>query len=113
MCNEFKYYHICTYFLFISTALNKIIKYISSEPSDDPQWGLLSAINVSTGKIIWQVPLGYYESLKLSNKNTGTENFGGATAKWTSKSDSASNFASDRPILRSVRLKIIKDNSSR
>ena len=33
---------------------NKIIKYISSEPSDDPQWGLLSAINVSTGKIIWQ-----------------------------------------------------------
>jgi glucose dehydrogenase len=33
---------------------NKVIKYTSSEPSDDPQWGLLSAINVSTGKIKWQ-----------------------------------------------------------
>ena len=33
---------------------NKIIKYTSSEPSDDPQWGLLSAIDVSTGKIKWQ-----------------------------------------------------------
>jgi glucose dehydrogenase len=33
---------------------NKVIKYTSSEPSDDPQWGLLSAINASTGKIKWQ-----------------------------------------------------------
>ena len=33
---------------------NKVIKYTSSEPSDDSQWGLLSAIDVSTGKIIWQ-----------------------------------------------------------
>tara|TARA_B100000482_G_scaffold192183_1_gene179345 strand:- start:25293 stop:27035 length:1743 start_codon:yes stop_codon:yes gene_type:complete len=32
----------------------KIIKYTSSEISDDSQWGLLSAINVSTGKILWQ-----------------------------------------------------------
>ena len=33
---------------------NKVIKYTSSEPSDDPQWGLLTAINASTGKIKWQ-----------------------------------------------------------
>ena len=35
--------------------------------------------------------------------------FGGATAKRTSKSDSASNFAPDTPILRSVRRQIIKN----
>ena len=32
----------------------KTVKYTSSEPSGDPQWGLLSAIDVSTGKILWQ-----------------------------------------------------------
>ena len=30
--------------------------------------------------------------------------FGGTTAKWTSKSDSAANFAPDTPFLMSVRL---------
>ena len=33
---------------------DKTVTYTSSEPSNDPQWGLLSAIDVSTGKIIWQ-----------------------------------------------------------
>ena len=33
---------------------NKIIRYTSAERSDDSQWGILSAINVSTGKIMWQ-----------------------------------------------------------
>ena len=35
--------------------------------------------------------------------------FGGATQKWTSQSDSLQFFALDTPILRSVRLKIIKN----
>ena len=30
------------------------IRYAASEPTDDPRWGLLSAINLSTGKIVWQ-----------------------------------------------------------
>ena len=33
---------------------DKIVKYTSSEPADEAQWGVLSAINVSTGKIVWQ-----------------------------------------------------------
>lgn len=30
------------------------IRYTASEPTDDPRWGLLSAINLSDGKIRWQ-----------------------------------------------------------
>ena len=33
---------------------DKILKYTSSEPTNDSQWGLLSAINLSNGKIVWQ-----------------------------------------------------------
>ena len=33
---------------------NQVLHYVSSEPSNDPQWGLLSAIDLSNGKIIWQ-----------------------------------------------------------
>ncbi len=66
------------------------IKYISknAEPLRDldgypgvkPPWGTLTSINLNNGKIIWQVPLGYYEDLKSKGIVTGTENFGGATA---------------------------------
>ena len=31
-----------------------IINYTSSEPTNDKQWGVLSAINLSSGKIIWE-----------------------------------------------------------
>lgn len=30
------------------------IRYAASEPTQDPRWGLLSAIDLSTGKIAWQ-----------------------------------------------------------
>jgi glucose dehydrogenase len=30
------------------------IRYASSEPADEPRWGLLSAIDLATGKINWQ-----------------------------------------------------------
>ena len=49
-------------------------------PAAKPPWGTLTALNLNTGKIIWQTPLGYYETLKSKEINTGTENFGGATA---------------------------------
>lgn len=49
-------------------------------PGVKPPWGTLTAINLNSGKIQWQKPLGYYESLKAKGKITGTENFGGATA---------------------------------
>jgi len=31
------------------------IRYAASEPTNDPRWGLLSAINLVTGKVLWQV----------------------------------------------------------
>ncbi|MGZ8258545.1 MAG: outer membrane protein assembly factor BamB family protein, partial [Methylotenera sp.] len=31
------------------------IRYASSEPTKDPRWGVLSAINLATGKMQWQV----------------------------------------------------------
>ena len=50
-------------------------------PVVEPPWGTISALNLNTGKIIWQVPLGEYESLKEKGiPKTGTENFGGVTA---------------------------------
>ena len=33
---------------------DNVLSYTSSEPTNDEQWGLLSAINLSNGKIIWQ-----------------------------------------------------------
>jgi glucose dehydrogenase len=49
-------------------------------PGNKPPWGTLTALNLNSGKIIWQVPLGYYKKLKKKGIITGTENFGGATA---------------------------------
>ena len=50
-------------------------------PGSKPPWGKLTAINLNTGKKIWQVPFGEYE--ELSERGipiTGTFNYGGATA---------------------------------
>ena len=50
-------------------------------PGIKPPWGTLTALNLNTGKIIWQVPLGYFEKLKNRGMlDTGTANFGGPTA---------------------------------
>lgn len=34
---------------------NPPIRYAASEPTNDPRWGLLSAIDLITGKVLWQV----------------------------------------------------------
>lgn len=47
-------------------------------PAIKPPWGTLTAINLNTGKHLWQIPLG--ELKELSRKGipvTGTENYGG------------------------------------
>ena len=49
-------------------------------PGSKPPWGRLTAINLNTGKRIWQIPFGEYEELtKLGIPKTGTYNFGGVT----------------------------------
>lgn len=47
-------------------------------PANKPPWGTLTAINLNTGKRIWQIPLGEYaELMKKGIPITGTENYGG------------------------------------
>ncbi|HTE28332.1 outer membrane protein assembly factor BamB family protein [Flavitalea sp.] len=47
-------------------------------PVNTPPWGTLTAINLSSGKRLWQVPLGEYAALKAKGvPATGTDNYGG------------------------------------
>ena len=40
-------------------------------PCQKPPWGRLTAVNVSTGNIAWQRPLGITEQLPAGKQNTG------------------------------------------
>ncbi|HKI44320.1 MAG TPA: PQQ-binding-like beta-propeller repeat protein, partial [Balneolales bacterium] len=47
-------------------------------PANKPPWGTLTAINLNTGNIVWQKPLGEYKALeKKGIPVTGTQNYGG------------------------------------
>jgi len=56
------------------------LRDLDGYPGSKPPWGTLTALNLNSGKILWQVPLGFYQSLKAKGIITGTENYGGATA---------------------------------
>ncbi len=48
-------------------------------PGCTPPWGTLTCIDLNTGRIAWQKPLGEYDELtKAGMPQTGQENFGGA-----------------------------------
>lgn len=48
-------------------------------PATKPPWGTLNAVDLTTGKLKWKVPLGEYDTLtKQGIPITGTENFGGS-----------------------------------
>ena len=50
-------------------------------PGCKPPWGTLTCLDLNTGKITWQVPLGEYPELTAKGiPKTGTLNLGGATA---------------------------------
>lgn len=50
-------------------------------PAIHPPWGAITAVNLNSGKIIWQKPFGEYEKLKeLNIPKTGTFNRAGVTA---------------------------------
>ncbi len=47
-------------------------------PGIKPPWGTLNAVNLTTGKLEWKVPLGEYKELTSRGiPVTGTENYGG------------------------------------
>jgi len=48
-------------------------------PANKPPWGTLNCLDLNTGKLLWQVPLGEYPELTADGvPKTGTENYGGA-----------------------------------
>src|SRR5262249_4744072 len=50
-------------------------------PAMKPPWGTLTAIDLSKGEIVWNIPLGEYPELAAKGlKNTGSENYGGSLA---------------------------------
>ncbi len=50
-------------------------------PANQPPWGTLNAVDLSTMSVKWRVPLGYYPELKQRGlPDTGTQNFGGCVA---------------------------------
>ena len=52
----------------------------SSWPCQKPPWGLLTAVNASTGDFAWQVPLGITDELPEGKRNTGRVTMGGSIA---------------------------------
>jgi quinoprotein glucose dehydrogenase len=47
-------------------------------PATAPPWGTLNALDLKTGKYLWQIPLGEYPELAAQGlKDTGSENYGG------------------------------------
>jgi len=44
-------------------------------PATAPPWGTLNALDLKSGKYLWQIPLGEYP--ELTDKHTGSENYGG------------------------------------
>jgi len=47
-------------------------------PGIKPPWGTLSAIELSTGRLVWKNTLGDYPELKAKGIHAGTENWGGS-----------------------------------
>ena len=49
-------------------------------PGIKPPWGLLNCYDLSTGKVLWRVPLGEHEKLTAQGvPKTGSQNLGGAS----------------------------------
>jgi quinoprotein glucose dehydrogenase len=62
---------------YVSDGYNRFLD-ADGYPAIQPPWGTLSAVNLDTGKIAWQRPLGEYPELVAQGiKDTGSENYGG------------------------------------
>jgi quinoprotein glucose dehydrogenase len=68
---------LSNYTPFVSTGHNEI-KDHQGFPANKPPWGALTSIDLNTGEVNWQVPLGTYPKLESrGHAATGTFNMGG------------------------------------
>lgn len=56
---------------FSAQAKDENGKVLGNWPCQKPPWETLSAVNVNTGEIVWQVPLGITEDLPEAKQHTG------------------------------------------
>ena len=59
------------YGMFSAQAKEADGKVLGTWPCQKPPWESLSAVNVNTGEIVWQVPLGITEELPEAKQHTG------------------------------------------
>jgi quinoprotein glucose dehydrogenase len=61
-------------------GINRFWEPTNNLPCNQPPWGRLFAINVNTGDIAWQAPLGITDSFPEGKQKTGRPNMGGSVA---------------------------------
>lgn len=61
---------------YTSTGYNKFLTK-DGYPAISPPWGTLNALDLTTGKISWKIPIGNTKELQEKGIHTGTENYGG------------------------------------
>ena len=62
---------------YIANGYPKLLDH-EGYPGCTPPWGTLNCIDLASGKLEWQVPLGFYPDLaEWGDDKTGAENFGG------------------------------------
>ena len=65
---------------FTSNGYPKLLDH-EGYPGTKPPWGTLNCLDLNSGRLLWQVPLGEYPELTTAGvPKTGTENFGGPMA---------------------------------
>jgi quinoprotein glucose dehydrogenase len=60
--------------------VNRFWEPTNNLPCNQPPWGRLFAINVNTGDVAWQAPLGITDSFPEGKQKTGRPNMGGSVA---------------------------------
>ena len=60
-----------------ATSTNRFKEGTSNMMCQQPPWGILTAVNVNTGDVAWEVPLGITDNAPAGKQNTGRPMLGG------------------------------------